>query len=66
MSSPLTKQQENLRGKKVIDMTNEELEIWINACDKMENWVKHNKARRSWTTSRDEAELELEQRNQNQ
>jgi hypothetical protein len=65
MKNPLTKQQEQLRGKKVNDMTNHELEIWVQACDKMENWVDVNKARRSWTKSRDEAESELEKRTKN-
>ncbi|WP_430401209.1 hypothetical protein [Flavobacterium sp.] len=65
MKNPLTKQQEQLRGKKVNDMTNQELEIWVQACDKMENWVDVNKARRSWTKSRDEAESELEKRTKN-
>jgi hypothetical protein len=59
MNSLLTKQQEKLRGKKVSDMTILEITTWIEACDKMENWVKGNKARRSWTQSRDEAENEL-------
>ncbi len=43
----LTKQQQALRGKKVIDMTNAELVLWIDACDLMERTVKPNKARRS-------------------
>ena len=56
----LTKQEEKLRGKKVIDMTISELKIWINACNKMERLVKANKVRRNWTKSRDDAELALE------
>ena len=64
--NPLTKQQEKLRGKNVKDMSSDELRIWIDACDKMENWVKYNKARRSWTASRDEAEEELEKRLKNE
>jgi len=59
MSNPLTKKQEKLRGKKVIDMTDDELRSWINACDRMESQIKYNKARRSWTQSREEAEDEL-------
>ena len=62
MSNPLSKNQEKLRGKKIVDVTIDELRSWINACDKMENWVSHNKARRSWTQSRKEAETELERR----
>jgi len=61
----LSKQQEKLRGKKIIDMTNDELIIWLKACVIMENQVKGNKARRSWTSSYVEAELELEKRNNN-
>jgi hypothetical protein len=62
--NPLTKQQEKLRGKKVQDMNSDELRIWISACDKMQNWVKYNKARRSWTESREQAIGELEKRNE--
>ncbi len=43
-------------------MSFEELKSWINACDRMEKWVKFNKARRSWTESREEAIIELEKR----
>ena len=62
--NPLTKQEEKLRGKNVRDMNSDELRIWINACDKMENWVKYNKARRSWTESRKQAIAELQSRNE--
>ncbi len=63
--NPLNKQQEKLRGKKVEDMNPEELLLWIDACNKMENWVSHNKARRSWTSSRDEAMEEYEKKTGN-
>jgi hypothetical protein len=56
MSQPLTKSQQLLRGKRVADMNEDELRDWIDACNKMENWVKHKKARRSWTASREAAE----------
>jgi len=46
-------------------MTNDELIIWMKACVAMENQVKGNKARRSWTSSCAETELELEKRNNN-
>ncbi len=62
MSNPLNKQEEKLRGKKISNMTLDELNVWINACDKMENWVNANKARRSWTTSRSEAINEVKKR----
>lgn len=62
--NPLTKEQEKLRGKNVRDMNSSQLRVWINACDKMENWVKYNKARRSWTQSREQAIVELERRDE--
>jgi hypothetical protein len=62
MNNPLNKQEEKLRGKKIYDMTLDELNVWINACDKMENWVNANKARRTWTSSRLEATIEIEKR----
>lgn len=62
MNNPLSKQQEKLRGKEVCNMTIDELNVWIKACDEMENWVHANKARRSWTSSRFEAIDELEKR----
>ena len=62
MNNPLNKQQEKLRGKKVTDMTLDELSIWVKACDKMENSGIANKARRNWTTSRTEAIAEIEKR----
>ncbi|MFD0843576.1 hypothetical protein ACFQ1F_08545 [Flaviramulus multivorans] len=65
MKNPLTKQQEKLRGKKIVDLTDAELLLWINACDKMENWVGGNKARRSWTSSRQDAVDEIEKRDIN-
>lgn len=62
MNNSLTKEEQKLRGKNISDMTLDELKIWINACDKMENNVKANKARRSWTKSRDESINEIEKR----
>lgn len=62
VKNPLSKNQEKLRGRKVSDMAIEELKSWIEACNRMEKWVSYNKARRSWTQSRMEAETELEKR----
>lgn len=62
MSEPLTKSQQQLRGKQVRDMSIDELNDWIVARDRMEVWLQHNKARRSWKDSRDEAEEELTRR----
>ena len=59
MDNPLTKEQEQLRGKKIVDLSTEELGIWIDACERMEKWVTDNKPRRSWTKSREKAEHEL-------
>lgn len=63
MENPLSKDQEALRGKKIKDMSLSELKLWIDACDKMEGWIKNaNKARRSWTSSKEKAEHELQKR----
>ena len=62
MANPLTKEQERLHGKNVRDMNFDELQIWIHACERMEIWVKFNKARRSWKESREAAIEELDRR----
>lgn len=59
MKTPLSKQQEALRGRKRADMTDDQLRDWIDACDKMEKWVKAARARRTWVRARAEAEAEL-------
>ena len=61
----LSKEQERLIGKSLKDMTNEELSLWIDTCDMMENAVDFNKARRSWTKTREEAKIELKLREDN-
>jgi hypothetical protein len=63
MSEPLTKSQQSLRGRKISDMTIDQLQDWIAACEKMEQWIGHAKARREWRISGIEAENELERRN---
>ena len=63
MSEPLTKSQQQLRGRKLVDMSDEQLKDWIDACGKMERWVSAAKARRSWRLSGIEAEDELQRRN---
>jgi hypothetical protein len=57
---PLSQSQQNLRGKKILDMTVPQLRDWIAACDAMELW-KHisSKNRRGWKKSREEAVAEL-------
>jgi len=59
---PLTRSQQALRGRKICDMSIDQLRDWIDACNKMERHVIYNKGRRSWTRSRSEAEAELERR----
>ena len=61
---PLTKSQQNLRGRQIGEMSVEQLRDWIDACEKMEKSVKYNKARRDWKSSRDEAMAELASRGQ--
>ncbi len=62
MADPLTKSQQALRGKRVPDMTDAQLRDWLEACAKMELHVKPAKARRSWRSSAQEAEAELQKR----
>ena len=62
MQNPLSKNQERLRGHKRTDMTDTELRDWIDACEKMECWVKPAKARRTWKAARADAIAELERR----
>ena len=62
MAEPLTKSQQSLRGRRIVDMSDAQLRDWIHACEKMENWVKHAKARRKWRLGGVEAEDELERR----
>lgn len=62
MAEPLSKSQQRLRGRKVADMTADQLLDWIDACAKMEQWVDAAKARRSWKQSAEDAQQELERR----
>ena len=62
MAEPLSKSQQQLRGRSVGDMTDDQLRDWIDACEKMESWVKASKARRSWKLSGHDAEAVLERR----
>jgi hypothetical protein len=63
MAEPLTKSQQSLRGRRIVDLTDDQLHEWIDACKKMEDWVGHAKSRRAWRLSAIEAEAELERRN---
>jgi hypothetical protein len=62
MNDPLTKSQTALRGRDLRDLSAEQLHDWIDACTKMERWVGANRARRTWTRSREEAAAELARR----
>jgi hypothetical protein len=63
LSQPLSKSQQNLRGRKIIDMDDAQLNDWVDACQKMEAWPRiEPKARRGWKDSRIAAELEIERR----
>ena len=62
MTEPLTKNQQNLRGRSIDDMSIEQLRDWIDACTKMENWVGAKKARRDWRLGREAASAELVRR----
>ena len=62
MSEPLTKSQQRLRGRKISDMSVDQLQDWILACEKMEVWVDASKARRGWRLSGIEATEELARR----
>jgi hypothetical protein len=62
MAEPLSDSQQRLRGKDVRTMTNEQLVDWIHACNAMEKWVSHNKARRGWKQGRADAEAEIQKR----
>jgi len=62
MGMPLSQSQQRLRGRKIADMTDDQLRDWIDACTRMEKWVKPAKARRSWKQSGQEAMEELERR----
>ena len=64
MAEPLTRSQQQLRGRKISDMTVEQLRDWIDACDKMETWVGAAKARRGWRLSGIEAQAELARRDE--
>lgn len=47
---PLSRSHEALRGRKVVDMTDEELIDWIDACGKMEQWTRmHRHGSLGWS-----------------
>jgi hypothetical protein len=63
LSQPLSKSQQKLRGRKIVDMSDTQLADWIVACHSMEAWPRIDaKARRGWKASRLEAEGEVERR----
>ena len=56
----LSKEELKLQKKGVENLTQEELKRWIEICERNENDVKYNKARRTWVKSRQQAEARLE------
>ena len=59
MSVPLSKSQQALRGRKLVDMSVAQLKDWIAACDAMEVWkFTPSKARRDWKRGREAAVAE--------
>jgi hypothetical protein len=40
------------RGRRLADLTDRELKMWLDACERMELWVRFAKARRTWKRSR--------------
>jgi hypothetical protein len=55
----LSKEESKLQKKGIENLSQEELTIWIEVCKRNENNVKYNKARRSWSQARLEAEKRL-------
>jgi len=62
MNEPLSKSQTELKGQNLRDMTVEQLFDWLDACSKMERWIKPQKARREWHQGRIETLKELSRR----
>ena len=62
MNEPLSKSQTELQGQNLGDMSVEQLFDWLDACSKMERWVKPQKARRTWHQGRIETLRELSRR----
>jgi len=46
--------------KAVENMSLDELKKWITICTRNEEFVNHNKARRSWSSGRQEAQERIE------
>lgn len=62
LGQPLTREQEELRGRDVREFNEAQLRVWLVACERMEHWVKAAKARRSWKTAARETRAELARR----
>ena len=62
MSAPLSKEQETLRGQDVRTMSDAQLTIWIEACEKMQSSVPHKNGRKGWGESKKLAVAILEKR----
>lgn len=56
MGAPLTKEQNALRGRRLEELSSDELRLWIDACDRMETWPgMPAKSRRGWKMSKSAA-----------
>jgi len=55
----LSKEELKLQKKGIENLSQEELLEWIEICKRNENYVKFNKAKRSWGNSRKKAEERL-------
>jgi len=58
----LSKEQEKLKGKKIVDMTDAEISVWIRVCELMETAGLPMKPRRSWKEGKLAAENEQRRR----
>ena len=55
----LSKEEQKLQKKGVENLSQEELKKWIKVCKRNENDVNYKKAKKSWITSRKDAEERL-------
>jgi hypothetical protein len=58
----LSKIVNSLLDRPVAFMTDQQLALWLKACEVMERKVRPTKARRNWTSNRIEAEAENRRR----
>lgn len=56
----LSKEESKLQKKGVENLSQDELKQWIKICERNANDVKYKKARKSWLTSKKDAEQLLD------